>query len=86
LYVIAELACVSRGGCCADWFAGLVVKSAGFGLPGDFVVGIVGASVAGWLFPTFGVSLGSRTVAAFLHAAIGSVLFLVVLRLLKCAC
>lgn len=70
-------------GAVAGWLAGLLVKGAGFGLLGDIVVGIIGAFVAGWLFPTLGVSLGSGIVAAILHSAIGAVLFLVVLRLLK---
>ena len=70
-------------GAVAGWLAGLVVKGAGFGLLGDIIVGIIGVFVAGWLFPTLGVSLGSGIVAAILHAAIGAVLFLVVLRLLK---
>ena len=45
---------------------------------------VVGA-VAGWLFPTLGVSLGSGIAAAILHPAIGAALFPVVLRLLKLA-
>jgi uncharacterized membrane protein YeaQ/YmgE (transglycosylase-associated protein family) len=45
-------------GAIAGWLAGMVVKGGGFGLIGDIVVGIIGAIVASWLFPTLGWSLG----------------------------
>jgi uncharacterized membrane protein YeaQ/YmgE (transglycosylase-associated protein family) len=67
----------------AGWLAGLLVKGFGFGLLGNIVVGIVGAFVAGWLFPTLGFSLGSDIVAAILHATIGAVVLLVLLRVIK---
>ena len=38
-------------GAIAGWLAGLLVKGYGFGLLGNIVVGIVGAFIAGWLFP-----------------------------------
>ena len=67
----------------AGWLAGLLVKGFGFGLLGNIVVGIVGAFIAGWLFPTLGFSLGSGSVAAILHATIGAVVLLVLLRVIK---
>lgn len=67
----------------AGWLAGLLVKGFGFGLLGNIVVGVVGAFVAGWLFPTLGFSLGSGIVAAILHATIGAVVLLVLLRVIK---
>ena len=39
-------------GAIAGWLAGLLVKGYGFGLLGNIVVGIVGAFIAGWLFPS----------------------------------
>jgi len=50
-------------GAIAGWLAGLVVQGTGFGLVGDIVVGILGALMAGFLFPYFGLALTS--VAAF---------------------
>ena len=38
-------------GAIVGWLAGLVVKGSGFGLVGDIIIGIVGANLAGWLFP-----------------------------------
>ena len=47
------------------------------------VVGIVGAFIAGWLFPAIGISIGSGIIAAIIHATIGAVILLVLLRLVK---
>ena len=70
-------------GALAGWLAGLVVRGGGFGLIGDIVVGIIGAVVAGYLLPRLGVSLGSGFVAAVLSAAIGAIVVLVVIKLIK---
>jgi uncharacterized membrane protein YeaQ/YmgE (transglycosylase-associated protein family) len=70
-------------GALAGWLAGLVVRGGGFGLIGDIVVGIIGAVVAGYLFPRLGVSLGSGFVGAVLSAAIGAIIVLVVIKLIK---
>ena len=45
-------------GAIAGWLAGQIVKGGGFGLIGDIIVGIVGAFIAGELFPFLGLRLG----------------------------
>jgi uncharacterized membrane protein YeaQ/YmgE (transglycosylase-associated protein family) len=68
-------------GAVAGWLAGQVMTGGGFGLIGNIVVGIVGAFVAGWLLPGFwpiGGILGS-----IIHAAIGAVIVLFVIGLIK---
>jgi uncharacterized membrane protein YeaQ/YmgE (transglycosylase-associated protein family) len=70
-------------GAVAGWLAGLFVKGSGFGLIGDIVVGILGAVVASWIFPALGLSLGGGWVGAILSAAIGAILILVVVKLVK---
>jgi uncharacterized membrane protein YeaQ/YmgE (transglycosylase-associated protein family) len=70
-------------GALAGWIAGLVVKSAGFGLVGNIVVGILGSIVAGYLFPVLGVHLGSGLVGSVIHAAIGAIILLFVLSLIR---
>jgi uncharacterized membrane protein YeaQ/YmgE (transglycosylase-associated protein family) len=67
----------------AGWLAGLLVKGGGFGIVGNIVVGIVGAFVAGFLFPAVGVSLGAGIIGAILHATIGAVILLLIVRVLK---
>ncbi|MAB10760.1 GlsB/YeaQ/YmgE family stress response membrane protein [Hyphomonas sp.] len=67
----------------AGWLAGLIVRGGGFGIIGNIAVGIIGAFVAGFLFPAFGISLGAGIVAAILHATIGAVVLLLIVRVLK---
>ena len=42
-------------GAVAGWLAGLIVRGFGFGLIGNIIVGIVGAFIAAWLLPRFGI-------------------------------
>ncbi len=67
----------------AGWLAGIVVKGGGYGLVGDIVVGIIGAVVAGFLFPKLGINLGAGIVGAIISAAIGAIIILVIVKLLK---
>jgi uncharacterized membrane protein YeaQ/YmgE (transglycosylase-associated protein family) len=63
-------------GAVAGWLAGFVVTGYGFGLIGNIVLGIVGAFVAGWLFPRFWRLDG--IVGSIIHSAIGAVIVLLV--------
>lgn len=67
----------------AGWLAGLIVKGYGYGLLGNIVVGIVGAFVAGLIFPRLGLSIGSGVAGAIVHATIGAVILLFLIRLIK---
>jgi uncharacterized membrane protein YeaQ/YmgE (transglycosylase-associated protein family) len=70
-------------GAIAGWLAGVVVSGGGFGIIGDIIVGIVGAFVAGWLFPKFGIHLAVGLVGIILDAAIGAIVLLLVIRLIR---
>ena len=72
-------------GAIAGWLAGQIVKGGDFGLVGDIVVGIVGAFIGGWLFRQFGVGaiVGQPFVDSIIVAAIGAIILLVILRLIK---
>ena len=72
-------------GIVAGWIAGKVVRGAGFGLIGDLIVGIVGAFIGGWLLPRVGISAIVREpiVDSILFAAIGAIILLLILRLVK---
>jgi hypothetical protein len=48
-----------RPGAVAGFLAGLIMEGGGFGLIGNIIVGILGAAVAGYLFPRLGVSIPS---------------------------
>ncbi len=68
-------------GAVAGWLAGQVMSGGGFGLIGNIIVGIVGAIVAGWLLPNFWAFPG--LIGAIIHAAIGAIIVLFVIGLVK---
>lgn len=70
-------------GAIVGWLAGLVVKGSGYGLLGDIIIGIVGANIAGWLFPAIGIPVGSTIVSAIVAAVIGAVILLLVIKLVR---
>jgi uncharacterized membrane protein YeaQ/YmgE (transglycosylase-associated protein family) len=70
-------------GAIAGWLAGLIMKGGGFGLVGDIIVGIVGAFIAGELFPRLGIDLGGGIVGAIIAAIIGACILLLIVRLVK---
>jgi uncharacterized membrane protein YeaQ/YmgE (transglycosylase-associated protein family) len=70
-------------GAIAGWLAGLVVKGAGFGLIGDIVIGILGAFVAGYLFPRLALMLGGGLLGVILASAAGAVVLLVIVGLIR---
>ena len=70
-------------GAVAGWLAGQIVRGMGFGLIGNIVVGIVGAFIAGWLLPRLGISLAGGIVGAIIYAAIGAVILLVIIGLIR---
>jgi uncharacterized membrane protein YeaQ/YmgE (transglycosylase-associated protein family) len=70
-------------GALAGWLAGLVVKGGGFGLIGDIVVGIIGAFIAGWVFPRLHIVLARGFIGSIIDAAIGAIVLLVIIKLIR---
>ncbi len=70
-------------GAIAGWLAGLIVRGGGFGLIGDIIVGIVGAFIAGFLFPRLGFVVGTGMAAWIINATLGAVILLFILRLVR---
>jgi uncharacterized membrane protein YeaQ/YmgE (transglycosylase-associated protein family) len=71
-------------GLLAGWLASKVVKGHGSGLFGNLIVGVVGALLGGWLAGTFlHLSLTGFNWTTFLIAFGGSVLLLIILRLIR---
>jgi len=62
-----------------------VVQGTGLGLVGDIVVGILGALIAGFLFPYFGLALtlSGGVLGAIIMAFIGAVILLVIVKVIK---
>jgi uncharacterized membrane protein YeaQ/YmgE (transglycosylase-associated protein family) len=68
-------------GAVAGWLAGQVMRGAGFGLIVNIIVGMVGALVAGWLFPGFLPISGIA--GAIVQSAIGAIIVLAAVGLVK---
>lgn len=70
-------------GLVAGWLAGKTVRGTGFGIVGDILVGIAGALVASLLFPKLGIRLGTGLLSEIIYSAIGAIVLLLVVRLLR---
>jgi uncharacterized membrane protein YeaQ/YmgE (transglycosylase-associated protein family) len=70
-------------GLVAGWLAGKIVRGTGFGIIGDILVGIAGALIASFLFPKLGIAIGTGLVREIIYSAIGAVLLLLVVRLVR---
>lgn len=70
-------------GLLAGWLAGRLVKGGGFGLVGNIGVGVVGALVGGFIARNLGLSVGSGFWGNLLTATLGSVVLLVLIRLIR---
>ena len=70
-------------GAVAGWLAGQIIAGGGFGLVGNIIIGIVGALVGGWLLPRLGIYIGGGIIAAIINAAIGAIIVLFVISLIK---
>ena len=70
-------------GLIAGWLAGKIVRGTGFGLIGDILVGIAGALVANLLLPQLGIHIGTGLISEIIYSAIGAVILLLVVRLVR---
>lgn len=70
-------------GALAGWIAGSLVRGSGFGILGNMVLGILGAFAAGLILPQLGFTIGGGFLTALIHATLGAIILLVVVRLVK---
>ena len=59
------------------------MRGTGFGIIGDILVGIAGALLASLLFPKLGIHIGSGLVSEIIYSAIGAVILLLIVRLVR---
>jgi uncharacterized membrane protein YeaQ/YmgE (transglycosylase-associated protein family) len=84
MYISSEsLIVILFVGLVAGWLAGKIVRGTGFGIIGDILVGIAGAFVASFLFPKLGIHLGTGLVSEIIYSAIGAILLLLIVRLVR---
>jgi uncharacterized membrane protein YeaQ/YmgE (transglycosylase-associated protein family) len=67
----------------AGWLAGVMIKGSGCGPAGDVIIGWLGALIGNWLLPRLNIHLGAGIVAMILHALIGAVVLLFIVRMLN---
>ena len=68
-------------GAAAGWLAGQVMRGAGYGLIVNILLGMAGALVTGWLFPSFLPLQG--IVGAIAQSALGAIIVLAAVGLVK---
>lgn len=69
-------------GILAGWIAGRIMKGHDMGLLMDFVVGIVGSVLGGWLFSIVGLA-AYGLIGRLIMAIIGAMILLWLVRVLK---
>jgi uncharacterized membrane protein YeaQ/YmgE (transglycosylase-associated protein family) len=69
-------------GALAGWISGLVTKGKGFGVPGNIIVGVIGAFLADFLFGLLGIR-ASGLVGQLIFAVAGALLFVYLLKFIK---
>ena len=69
-------------GAVAGWLAGTLMKGGGFGLPGNIVVGIVGAVIGGFVFDLLGISAGGL-IGSTITATAGAAILLFAISVIK---
>jgi uncharacterized membrane protein YeaQ/YmgE (transglycosylase-associated protein family) len=70
-------------GVIAGWLLGQVVQGTGFGTGGDLIIGVAGAFMGGGLLPQLSTHLGSGAIPAIMNAAIGALMLLVTVGLVR---
>ncbi len=70
-------------GLVAGWLGGTLLGDRTYGVGGDLIVGMLGAMLGGYFFSTLGVELSGGLWANIAVAALGALMLIVVLRLVK---
>jgi uncharacterized membrane protein YeaQ/YmgE (transglycosylase-associated protein family) len=70
-------------GMIAGWLAGQFMKSGGYGVLMDMILGICGGIVGGWLFGMIGIWPGRGFIGSIIVAFVGAVILVWIGRKLK---
>lgn len=70
-------------GLVAGWLSGVLMKGGGFGFIGNMIVGVIGALIGGFLFPSFGVYISGGIFLSLFVATIGAVVLTFTLRFIN---
>ena len=69
-------------GVASGFFAGKIMRGAGYGLVADLIIGVICSFIGVWLFALLGIRTGGF-LALFVASVVGALLLLYVLRLAK---
>jgi uncharacterized membrane protein YeaQ/YmgE (transglycosylase-associated protein family) len=69
-------------GIAAGWLAGQILKGGGYGLIGDFILGVIGALLGGFLFGLLGITAGGL-LGSLITATVGAVILILLVRLIR---
>ncbi len=78
-----SLAVILLIGLAAGWLAARFIAKHGMGIVGDVIVGVIGAYIGNWLAPRLGVHFGAGLVRVSLNAALGAIVLLLLVRLIR---
>ena len=67
----------------AGWLAGLILKTGGFGIIGNVIIGVIGAFLGGWLFGILGISVGGQWAGRLVTATVGAVVLVFLIGLVR---
>ena len=79
---LVSLVCFILIGIAAGWLAGVLMKGRGFGMLADFLLGVVGALVGGFLFRVVGLA-AYGLIGQLIMAVVGAVAVLALVRAIK---
>ncbi|MGV8095480.1 MAG: GlsB/YeaQ/YmgE family stress response membrane protein [Mangrovibacterium sp.] len=69
-------------GILAGFIAGKIMKGSGFGLIVNFIVGVLGALIGGWIFGALNIDAGGK-IGSLITAVVGAIVLLWLVSLFK---
>ncbi|HEY6394629.1 MAG TPA: GlsB/YeaQ/YmgE family stress response membrane protein [Candidatus Binataceae bacterium] len=69
-------------GLISGWLAGHIIRSEGYGIIADILLGMIGGVIGGWMFAVFGIH-AYRPLGAIVIATIGASALVYATRALK---
>ena len=79
----AELLTFLCIGAASGWIAAKIVRGSSLELPGNIVVGVIGAILGGWLFDLLRITTGGGLLGSIITATAGAAVFLWIAKMVK---
>lgn len=69
-------------GALSGWIAGKLIRGGGFGFVVNFIVGVIGAVIGGWIFGILQISADGK-IGSLVTSVVGAVVFLWIVSIFK---